>query len=315
MNALVVYDSVSGNTEKVAQAIGNERDAEHSRMIPLETQNTRRRIGTFLVFTFLFSAIFWALIIQAGQPSPYGQAYILGLMWSPGVAALLTTFIFQRNFRGMGWGRGPVRYLLLSYALPIAYAGVVYALTWLLGWGALTTENVPEGQSWPLLVLSQATFVFLFGGLLPALGEEIGWRGLLVPQLAKLTSFTNVALISGAIWMVWHYPLILFADYHAAAPRWFALLCFSVLVVGVSFAFAWLRLKSGSLWTAAILHASHNIFIQNVFDPLTRDTGFTTYVTTEFGVGLAAAAIIVALIFWRQRASTGISRARVTPTI
>jgi uncharacterized protein len=272
-------------------------------MIPLETQNTRRRIGIFLGFTFLFSAIFWALIIRAEPPSPYGQVYTLGLMWSPGVAALLTTFIFQRNFRGLGWERGPVRYLLLSYALPIVYAGVVYALTWLMGWGAFTTENVPEGQSWPLLVLIHATLLFLLGGFFPALGEEIGWRGLLVPQLAKLTSFTNVALISGAIWAVWHYPMILFADYHAAAPRWFALLCFSVLVVGSSFAFAWLRLKSGSLWTAAILHASHNIFIQSIFDPLTRDTGFTTYITTEFGVGLAATAIIVAVIFWRQRAS------------
>ncbi len=270
-------------------------------MIPLESQNTRRRIGIFLGFTFLFSAIFWALIIRTGEPSAYGQVFTLGLMWSPGVAALLTTFIFQRNFRGLGWKLGSARYLLLSYALPIVYAGVVYALTWLLGWGAFTTMNVPEGQSWPLFILIQATILFLLGGLIPALGEEIGWRGLLVPQLAKLTSFTNVALISGSIWAVWHFPMILFADYHAAAPRWFALLCFSVLVVGSCFAFAWLRLKSGSLWTAAILHASHNIFIQGIFDPLTRDTGFTTYITTEFGVGLAVTAIIVAVIFWRKR--------------
>ncbi len=268
-------------------------------MTPPNTENISRRIILFLGFTFLFSAAFWILIIRAGQLSPHGQVYTLGLMWSPGVAALLTTFIFQRNLRGLGWERGPVRYLLLSYALPIAYAGGVYVLVWLLGWGAFTTENAPEGQPWPVFILSNATLLFLLGGFLPALGEEIGWRGLLVPQLAKLTSFTNAALISGAIWAVWHYPLILFADYHTAAPRWFALLCFSALVIGVSFAFAWLRLRSGSLWTAAILHASHNIFIQSIFDPLTRDTGFTTYITTEFGVGLAATAVIVALVFWR----------------
>jgi membrane protease YdiL (CAAX protease family) len=265
----------------------------------MDTQNTRRRIIVFLGLTILFSAIFWVLIIQAGQLSA-GQLYILGLMWSPGVAALLTTFIFQRNLRGLGWGRGPLRYLLLSYALPIAYAGVVYGLTWLLGWGAFTTENVPEGQSWPLFVLRNATVIFLLGGFFPALGEEIGWRGLLVPQLAKLTSFTNVAFISGAIWALWHYPLILFADYHASAPRWVALLCFSVLVIGISFAFAWLRLKSGSVWTAAILHASHNIFTQSIFDQLTRDTGFTTYITTEFGIGMAVTAVIVAVMFWRR---------------
>ncbi len=266
-----------------------------------DTQHSRRRILTFLGFAFLFSIPFWFLRSQAGQPDAQGQLYTLGLMWSPGIAALLTTFIFQRNLRGLGWGRGSVRYLLISYALPIAYAGVVYVLVWLLGWGALTTENVPVGQPWPVFVLRNATLLFLLGGFLPALGEEIGWRGLLVPQLAKLTSFTNVALISGAIWAVWHYPLILFADYHATAPRWFALLCFSVMVIGISFPFAWLRLKSGSLWAAAILHASHNIFVQSICDQLTRDTGFTTYLTTEFGAGLALTAVIVAVIFWRRK--------------
>jgi membrane protease YdiL (CAAX protease family) len=75
-----------------------------------------------------------------------------------------------------------------------------------------------------------------------------------------------------------------------------------VLVIGISFAFAWLRLKSGSVWTAAILHASHNIFTQSIFDQLTRDTGFTTYITTEFGIGMAATAAIVAVVFWRHHA-------------
>lgn len=38
------------------------------------------------------------------------------------------------------------------------------------------------------------------------LGEEIGWRGFLVPQLAKLTTFTWVALISGIIWASGIFP-------------------------------------------------------------------------------------------------------------
>jgi membrane protease YdiL (CAAX protease family) len=267
----------------------------------LDRQKARQQIIVFLLFTFALSAVFWVLIIQAGQLSAQGQVYTLGLMWCPGVAALLTTLIAQRNLRDLGWKFGPACYLLLSYALPIAYAGVVYALTWLLGWGAFTAENVPQGQPWPAFVLRNATLLFVLGGLLPALGEEIGWRGFLVPRLAKLTSFGNVALISGAIWAVWHYPLILFADYHSGAPRWFALLCFSALVVGISFAFAWLRLKSGSVWTAAILHASHNVFIQRIFDQLTQNTGLTPYITTEFGAGLALMAVVVALLFWRRR--------------
>jgi membrane protease YdiL (CAAX protease family) len=277
----------------------------------LTRENARRRIYLFLVLTFALSAVFWVL---AGRGASVPQELItLGLMWCPGIAALVTMLAFRRNVRGLGWQRGPVRYLLLSYALPVVYAGVVYGLTWLLGWGALTTERVPEGQPWPVFALTNATVLFLAGGLLPALGEEIGWRGLLVPQLARLTSFTKTALISGAIWAVWHYPMILFAGYHGDTPRWYALLCFTVMAVAMSFAFAWLRLRSGSLWTAVILHAAHNVFIQTIFDPLTRDTGFTAYITTEFGIGLAVAAVVVAVLCWSRRGDVDGSASPVAP--
>jgi protein-S-isoprenylcysteine O-methyltransferase Ste14 len=76
---------------------------------------------------------------------------------------------------------------------------------------------------------------------------------------------------------------------------------FAVMVLGISFAFAWLRLKSGSLWTAALLHASHNLFVQGIFTPLTTETSLTPYIIDEFGIGLALAGLVVALIFWRRR--------------
>ena len=60
-------------------------------------------------------------------------------------------------------------------------------------------------------------------------------------------------------------------------------------------------LKSGSLWIAVLLHASHNLFIQRVFDPLTTDTGLTRYVTGEFGAALAVISLVVAYIFWKRR--------------
>ncbi len=269
----------------------------------MKTDDALKRIITFLILTLLLSAIFWALIFQAGGTQAFGGAYTLGLMWCPGIAALVTTFVFQRNLRELGWSLGKLRYLLLAYALPLAYAGVPYILVWMVGLGQFTTQNVPPGQPLVVFVLVNATIVFLLGGVLSALGEEIGWRGLLVPQLARLTSFTWVSLISGAIWTLWHVPLLLFSDYTSGAPAWYALACFAVLVVGISFAFAWLRLKSGSLWTAAILHGSHNLFIQGVLDPLTRGTDITKYITGEFGIGLALAAILVAFVFWRFRDS------------
>ena len=124
-------------------------------------------------------------------------------------------------------------------------------------------------------------------------------RALSKSQLARATSFARTALISGVIWGIWHVPLIIGGGSSSGAPTWFAISGFMVLVVGISFAFAWVRLASGSLWPAALMHSVHNSFIQSFLDKVTVDTGSTEYFTTEFGAALAVMGIILAVIFWR----------------
>ena len=128
----------------------------------------------------------------------------------------------------------------------------------------------------------------LVGSTARALGEEIGWRGFLVPELSKTMRFTSAALISGIIWACWHYPILIWGDYNSGTPSWYGLTCFTVMVIAISFVFAWMRLKSGSLWTGAMLHASHNLFVQAIFTPLTRNTGKTAWYIDEFGAVLPA---------------------------
>jgi uncharacterized protein len=269
-----------------------------------------KKILVFLLLTFTFSSVFYYLIIAAGSI----HAYSAGLMWCPGAAALITQLLFQRNLRGLGWRMGKAKFNLMGYGLPVIYGGGVYAIVWLTGLGKWIPAEMATQAAAQLHIETHSPILFLivyslitatFGLVLScftALGEEIGWRGLLVPELSKETSFTMTALISGGIWAVWHYPGILFADYNnSGAPTWFGLICFSIMVVGTSFAFTWLRLKSGSLWPAVILHASHNLFIQAIFTPLTGDTGVTAYVIGEFGIALALAAVLVAYLFWRKR--------------
>lgn len=259
-----------------------------------DQQAARRTVWTYLVLTVAFSSIFWGLIISAGTLGVRGGLYVYLLMWSPGVAALVTRLFYQRNVRGEGWGWGGTRWQLFGYFLPIAYATVAYGTVWLAGLGGIGTFK----NSLPMFIIAGS-----IQSCLSALGEELGWRGLLVPELAKLTTYTRTSLISGSIWALWHAPLILFADYNSGTPKAFALLCFFVMVVGISFAFAWLRLRSGSVWTAMLLHGSHNLWIQSFFDRVTVNTGRTAWFTTEFGAALAIVSVVVAYLFWRQRNS------------
>jgi len=139
------------------------------------------------------------------------------------------------------------------------------------------------------------------GSMSTALGEEIGWRGFLVPELNNITGYTKTSLISGIIWAVWHYPLLVFGGYNNGTPAWYGLLCFTVLVVSISFVFTWFRLKSNSLWTGVVLHASHNLFIQGFFTPITVVNNHTKYFTDEFGAVLPVMAVILAIYFWTRR--------------
>ena len=275
------------------------------------------RIITFLLFTFAFSSIFYYHIISAGTLSAGGGLYVLGLMWCPGFAALATQALYERSLRALGWRWGMSKYQLWSYAIPFLYALAAYAIVWGTGLGGFYNPELVSTVSAQLLapmgleisspyaiIAAYVLFLAVVGvaqASIVALGEEIGWRGFLVPHLAQITTFSKTALVSGVIWAVWHFPILLFADYNAGTPAWYALSCFTVMVVGISFAYTWLRLRSGSLWTAVFLHASHNVFVQGVFTPLTRDTGPTKYVIDEFGAGLAFMALVVAYVFWRKR--------------
>lgn len=276
---------------------------------------TRLSILVFLVLTFSFSSVFYRLIIHNGSLAVHGGLFVLCLMWSPGAAGLITRLIFQGNLRGHGFGWGKTKYQAASYAIPLAYAAVVYVPLWLAGYAnfhAPLIAGLMQRFHRPASVPSYFVLLATIGmaqSCTSALGEELGWRGFLVPQLAKIMPFGGVALASGIIWSLWHYPLILLANYHGAGPTWYSLICFTVMVIGIAFLFAWLRLKSASVWTGMFLHASHNIFIQGFFDPLTRPAPLTNYLIGEFGAGLAIVAIVVAAICYKKRGELPESRA------
>lgn len=122
----------------------------------------------------------------------------------------------------------------------------------------------------------------------------------LLPRLIGRFGFSGGCLISGCIWALWHYPALLLADYNSGTPKLYALICFTMMVIATAFLLGWLRLRSRSLWPCAVLHASHNLFIQAIFDALTRPDRKALYVTTEFGFGLATTIAVTAFYLIRK---------------
>jgi membrane protease YdiL (CAAX protease family) len=258
------------------------------------------RIGTFVAVTYAWSFIFMGLAIREGDIT---LMTALGGMWSPFVGLLVMRLIFPDGRRrgslaGLGWKWGKTRYQLGGFFLPALYVGVAHGLTWAFGFAGFTEASAGTVS---VFILKRMLMGATVGAAL-AFGEEVGWQGFLVPRLYSMMSFTKTSLVRGVIWSVWHYPLIIGGVYGTTmTPLWYRLICFTVTLTAVSFAFAWLRIKSGSLWTGVWLHAAHNIFIQSIYPGITADYDRTAWFVDEFGAFSAAAAVIVAVVFWMKR--------------
>lgn len=270
-------------------------------------------ITTYLILTFALSSIFYYLIIRTGKLESGFTLYVTGLMWCPAIAAILTSRIIGRKIAALGWQWGNPKYQLWSYLVPIAYIFIGYLIIWLVGFGGFYNEEFVKQiiNSFGFTSLPNWLVIIIFvllngifgmaGSAANALGEEIGWRGFLTPELFKRFNYFQTSLITGLIWAFWHFPMLLFADYNSGTPAWYGLSCFTFLVVCVSFMMTWLRCKSNSLWTGLLLHASHNLYIQGIFTPLTQDTGNTKYYIGEFGIILPIVALFFAFFFWNKR--------------
>jgi membrane protease YdiL (CAAX protease family) len=267
-------------------------------------------IGIFLLLTICLTGIFWGLVIATQTVT---AMYIFGGMWMPAVSALLTCRILRRPIGTLGLGTWSWRYVLIGYLIPIVYCLVASLGTWVFGFGGFpntefvgtTAETLgltgtPDWIVIVVFVLLQGT-VGMVTGVAVATGEEIGWRGFLVPELAKVLPFTGVALVSGLIWASWHYSITPIVYRDADLPAWFWLLTFTFVAVAISFAQTWLRLKSNSVWPPVFLHASHNLWMQSIFFPLTTENETTKWVAGDLGLAFVVVAAVVAVVFWAKR--------------
>jgi membrane protease YdiL (CAAX protease family) len=217
----------------------------------------RQPVAIFILVTFLVSygigMPVQMLVVGALGPNldPLPQLYLgrFFVVIGPTCGALAAVAATEGR---IGWGQFlRDRLRLRNQAMWIA---VAMPLIMLLGaLAAYATIGSPLGslrdaiaQSWPLLLAHIVLQILVIG-----LGEEIGWRGWLLPSLAERHGLARATVITGAIWYFWHFPVLLGG---ASVALWFA-----VAVAGIStlLSLLWLR-SGGSVVPAAIAHGSVN---------------------------------------------------------
>lgn len=280
---------------------------------PTNADSPQWRIATYLLLLLLVT-LAATFLARRLTDSPLSSLLIMA---SPTIAALLASLLTRRSLKAIGWRVMSLKWLGIGWVLPILYALPAYALLWLTGLGgapnptflerARFTLNMPDA---PVALLIVAAFFYItIVNLIPAIvlsmGEEIGWRGFLVPELTRWRGLRTAAWSSGVIWAVWHLPGILIVGEYGQTPTplVYRLVCFTLMVVSTGMVMAWLRMQSGSIIPVAIMHATHNGLIQTFLDRITFDTGSTAYFVGEFGLVLLPGALLMAWFVWRHTAN------------
>lgn len=114
-----------------------------------------------------------------------------------------------------------------------------------------TTPAIAVAITIAIGMIAGATLNALF-----AFGEESGWRGYLLKQLEN-KSFLSVAVATGILWGLWHAPIILLGYNYPQHPQ-IGVLYMVVLCILLTLIIQYIRIKSGSVIVAAIMHGTFN---------------------------------------------------------
>ena len=181
---------------------------------------------------------------------PFEPLLILG-SWTPDIAAFIVLALVLRDKGGVrrliaGWGKWRVGLRWYFAAMSPLLVPVLAAAAFI----ALGRSPAGPAQPVGLPLLS----FFALSVVTGATGEELGWRGFLLPRLQRRFSALASSLIVGVVWALWHLPLwFVPGQGWEALPYW----TFSLAAISSSVLFTFvLNNTGGSLLMASIIHFS-----------------------------------------------------------
>lgn len=262
------------------------------------SKNQYQQAAIFVILTFIISWIQQYFIIKGdGIQNPIRAFF---LMWTPGLVGIFCSLVFDKSIKSMAFRYPKLKLLGIAYLIP--------AITAVLIVGLLVLGKQADLQISPQLIEKKGSIgSALFAALVVAptigmivsfvsgLGEELGWRGFLHSKLmASKTSLRY--LLTGIIWSVWHWPLIIFGDYATSDRPWLNVLLFSISMVSLSFLMGWLRDNSNSSIPAALMHGSHNMWILGISPVFIAPGPLAPYFGGESGLYCAILYFFLAVI-------------------
>lgn len=265
------------------------------------------------ILTLFIVGIGWFgiwLNARAGSPTPDQSPGMTIWLITPLVLTLLLRAFAKDGWKDLGL-KPAFKTHGKHYALSILVYPVSIGLTLLLGaaFGAVSLTGFTSQGLGTFLKLLGIAFVFNF---FKNIFEEFVWRGYLTPKLKRLGvhDLANHAIV-GVIWTAWHLPYWIGLLDAATIQRFTGLslpvfiLLSALALITSSVLYGELRLATGSVWPAVLLHTVGNaltltLLMEGFIQCKRNEAIFTP------GMGGLLGILIIALIGWRfYRLRTG----------
>lgn len=147
-----------------------------------------KRVITFYLLTLVITIVLAIIQEQIGLAN---ELIILPQL-GPAFAALIVFFVFKKNRIPIEVGmRKGLPELILVFVVPIIIIGISFLL-------------YRQFHEIMLTELSIDTWMILPGMLIGAMGEELGWRGYLLPELRTSLKPVQACVLTGFMWGLWH---------------------------------------------------------------------------------------------------------------
>ena len=242
-----------------------------------------KKLSKYLLWAF---GVAWVFQIIAGILYRKGNSMSYSVLLSVSMfAPLFAAVLSGTEIRSIGWKphiKGNLRWILVACFAPVALGAAGAALYFLLVPNAFDTtfayvctllgneglsqleSNGLSIQTYAIISTVSAITYAPFVNMLFAVGEEAGWRGTMYPILKEHFGIVKGRLIGGAVWGVWHWPIMLLAGYEYGTTYWGAPvtgpLLFCVITIAMGILFDFLYEKTNCIWVPALCHGAINAF-------------------------------------------------------
>ncbi len=248
-------------------------------MMEQEKLAEKKRLIIFIALTIVIAWIVFLLIPICGLTYGIGLAVVITMaaMFVPALSSVLTRLITKEGFGNMYLHphfKGHMRDYLLVYFGPtvlLFLSGAVYFLIFpgsfdpeLTALNELVASSGSQGLTASTLLIVQVLIFVVIGpivNIIPTMGEELGWRGYLLPKLRMFLSDRIALIITGAIWGIWHLPIIVMGHNYGTGYwgyPWLGILAMIVFCIVLGIIEGFISIKLQSSIPAAMIHSTVN---------------------------------------------------------